>query len=360
MSSEQLPPLRVRESDSDPNVIPTYEIILSDNLVGVRRSATSIAISANTGAGAAGAVYAATGNQYIVLAAAADLTAERVFTASTGLQITDAGAGGAYSVGMIVPVSVTSGGTGASNAFPTGSLIVSSAGGTYTHQNASLAFDIATRTFLIGGTTAAVASVSIDSAGATVFNEQGNAVDFRVESDTNTAGLIILASDGRALHGLGTGGARGGLGGVLDANGVSVANIGTADIALISYTMPANSFNRTGQVIHYFYRGIGANNADSKTVNIRFGSQLMVAELLTANADTHWWGDAWIIRTGANTQRFQANFHQENLSGGAITDAQDSGASTVTDTSDIDIRVTATSTANSNVTQTFGIVLFYD
>lgn len=354
----EFPPLRVREADSDPNVIPVFELVLSNNLSAVKGGPGVVTLSATTGA-SGGAVYAATANQYLTMAAAGDLTAERILQAGTGLTLFDLGANNSAGFAMIVPVSVTSGGTGASTAFPTGSIVVSSAAGTYTQQNASLAFDIATQTFLIGGTTAAVSSVSINSAGAVVFNEQGSNVDFRIESDVNTAGLVLTGSTNIVEHGIGAGGARVRFGGALDVNGSSVANAGTADVDLIAYTMPANTFNRTGQAIHYVYRGIGANNAATKTVNVRFGSNLMVAQNLATTADTHWWGDAWIIRTGANSQRWFAVFNYENLAGG-ITLAQDSGASTVTDTNDISIRVSAQSTNNSDITQTFHIINFYD
>ena len=46
----------------------------------------------NTLGGASAVTYAATGNQYVTMALAGDLTAERVLTASTGLTLTDDGA----------------------------------------------------------------------------------------------------------------------------------------------------------------------------------------------------------------------------------------------------------------------------
>ena len=72
---ETLPPLRVREPDGSPNVIPVYDMIMSTNLVVQNRGGGVIALSATTGAGA-GTVYAATGNSYIVTDFATDLTGE--------------------------------------------------------------------------------------------------------------------------------------------------------------------------------------------------------------------------------------------------------------------------------------------
>lgn len=48
---ETLPPLRVRETDGSPNVIPVYDIVLSTNLTLINKGGGVIAISATTGAG---------------------------------------------------------------------------------------------------------------------------------------------------------------------------------------------------------------------------------------------------------------------------------------------------------------------
>ena len=101
MTQETVPPLRVRESDGAPNVIPVYDVILSDNLTLVNRGAGVIVISATTGASSSSStVYAATANSYVVLATATDLTAERVLTASTGLGLVDGGANGNASLSV--------------------------------------------------------------------------------------------------------------------------------------------------------------------------------------------------------------------------------------------------------------------
>lgn len=61
----------------------------------VTNSATPLGLSwAATGGTASSITYAATGNSYVVIGLAGDLTAERVLAASTGLTLTDGGAGG--------------------------------------------------------------------------------------------------------------------------------------------------------------------------------------------------------------------------------------------------------------------------
>lgn len=51
MGSESVPPLRIRENDGSPNVIPVYDIILSSNLTLINKGGGIVSISATTGAG---------------------------------------------------------------------------------------------------------------------------------------------------------------------------------------------------------------------------------------------------------------------------------------------------------------------
>ena len=87
------PPLRVLEADGTPNYIPVYEIELSGMTL-TQISPTRVRIMADSGGGGAGAVYAATGNQYVVMALAADLTADRRLQVTSGLLLVDGGADG--------------------------------------------------------------------------------------------------------------------------------------------------------------------------------------------------------------------------------------------------------------------------
>ena len=91
MNQETHPPLRIREEDSSPNAIPVYEIVVSN---GTLTQDGPGRVRLATGAGGAGVVYAATANQYVTLALAADLTQERVLSASSGLTQVDGGANG--------------------------------------------------------------------------------------------------------------------------------------------------------------------------------------------------------------------------------------------------------------------------
>ena len=74
-----------------------YKVLAAGNNITITHAGSTMTFAAETGGGA-GPTYAATGNQYVVLAAAADLAAERVLTAGTGLTLTDGGANSAITV----------------------------------------------------------------------------------------------------------------------------------------------------------------------------------------------------------------------------------------------------------------------
>lgn len=109
--SETPPPLRVREADGAPNVIPVYEIVVSGATL-TRQGPTGVQLLIDSGAGA---TAAPTGASYVTISLDATLTAERTLAAGTGLTLVDAGANSAATISMIVPVSVSSGGTGQSS-----------------------------------------------------------------------------------------------------------------------------------------------------------------------------------------------------------------------------------------------------
>ena len=124
--ADEFPPLRIRDADGSPDVLPVFSVILSDNLSVVRRGPGEVALTVSTGGGGAGATYAATGNQYLTMAAAADLTAERILQAGTGLILFNLGANDSAGFALIVPVSATSGGTGLSS-YSAGQLVYAAA-----------------------------------------------------------------------------------------------------------------------------------------------------------------------------------------------------------------------------------------
>ena len=89
---EEHPPLRVRESDGSPNVIPVYEIVLSGGTL-TKTGPTTVRITVDSGGSASSVVYAATGAPYFLLSGSSPpFTQARILAASTGLTFFDLGA----------------------------------------------------------------------------------------------------------------------------------------------------------------------------------------------------------------------------------------------------------------------------
>lgn len=103
--AESIPPLRVRESDASPNVIPVFDMVFSGGTV-TDLGAGVIRVTVDSGGGSG----AATSNPYLTYGAAADLSAERVFTSGTGLAVASDATN--FFVSLVTPVAVSSGGTG--------------------------------------------------------------------------------------------------------------------------------------------------------------------------------------------------------------------------------------------------------
>ena len=104
MAVPPLPPLRIREADASPNVIPVFEIVVSNgtltNLGGGR-------VELATG-GAGGTAGASTAELYVVIANTNSLSTERALTAGVGITIADSGANAAVYVEAATPFLVSS------------------------------------------------------------------------------------------------------------------------------------------------------------------------------------------------------------------------------------------------------------
>jgi hypothetical protein len=91
---------------------------------------------------------------------------------------------------------LTIAGTTTFSQFTAGSIPFFGASGVLAQDNLNFYYDDATDRFLLGGNSTATADIMLAANGATVFNEQGNNVSFRVESDTKTSAIFINGSDG--------------------------------------------------------------------------------------------------------------------------------------------------------------------
>lgn len=97
-----LPPLRIREVDGAPNVIPVFELVVSNNTLEDLGGGT---VSIGVPSGGAGA---STANTYITVNAEAGLNVERSLTAGLGITLADSGANAGIYVQALTPFLVSS------------------------------------------------------------------------------------------------------------------------------------------------------------------------------------------------------------------------------------------------------------
>jgi hypothetical protein len=70
------------------------------------------------------------------------------------------------------------------------------------------------------------------------------------------------------------------------------------------YTVPASALNATGETIHYVAEGVCADVdvGSPLTITIAFGATTIISRTENIGA-TNWRAEAWIVRTGAATQK---------------------------------------------------------
>lgn len=101
---------------------------------------------------------------------------------------------------------IANGGTNNSSALTAGSVIFSN-GTSLTQDNTNLFWNDSTDQLYLGGATIGVASTILGANGFAVFNEQGNAVDFRIESNNSANMFVVSGANDSVEIGTGTQGA---------------------------------------------------------------------------------------------------------------------------------------------------------
>lgn len=137
------------------------------------------------------------------------------------------------------------------------------------------------------------------------------------------------------------------LGGVLDIDTTAKSNVGSGATDLISYTLPTNSLNITGDVLEVEAWGVVATNANNKTITLEFGGQTIVTTGSIAANDGSWHIKATIIRTSSNTQEIIVDIISSNA---LITNSSTRTAGTQDLVSNIDIKCTATGAVSDDIT----------
>lgn len=138
---------------TDPTLTSEKVLTASNNIV-LTTDAGAVYISATTGAGGTGLVYASTGNSYILIGAATDLSAERVLTAGAGIAFSDSGANSSIVILADTAVLLTTGRT-ISTLYPL-------SGGSLLNINRSFAVDTA---FLINTARQVISGVGLSGGG---------------------------------------------------------------------------------------------------------------------------------------------------------------------------------------------------
>lgn len=127
---------------------------------------------------------------------------------------------------------------------------------------------------------------------------------------------------------------------------VAVGNVGAGDDDLITLSVAANTLAAVGRGLRIVAAGTTANNADAKTVKLKFGTATLLTTALTVSQAGVWRIEAEVIRTGSSAQKYCAQLVQ----GGAATllDAEQ-GTTTETDTADIVVKTSGTATSNDDI-----------
>lgn len=113
-------------------------------------------------------------------------------------------------------------------------------------------------------------------------------------------GKIAAGVPGSSLVGAGT--QTGGFPVSIFTSTTSASNASTTETDLMTYTMPAGTMNVNGQKVRITTWGTFANNANSKSVRVYFGSTLVGSRVGDVSANIPWRVSVIVVRSGAATQ----------------------------------------------------------
>lgn len=175
----------------------------------------------------------------------------------------------------------------------------------------------------------------------------------KATSSTAIGDSVLSETSSVVSHqmGSGTGSAR--LVGVANANTTAVTNSGTSEQDLMTYTLPANSFNANGRAVRVTAT-VTTTGANNKTIKFYFGAASTWTPILTDPSATTWFISLVVIRTGASAQYWAGTSTKTSS-----FNASSSGTLSVTDTADITVKFTATeATAGGGISQKLMLVEF--
>lgn len=138
------------------------------------------------------------------------------------------------------------------------------------------------------------------------------------------------------------------LSGILNVNTTSVANSGSSETDLITYSLMANTMTNDQDLIEVEAWGVFAANANNKTVKLVFGNQSILTTGAIAANDGTWKINARIIRKLVASQEIEADIISSNTS---VADSSTRTAGTQDLATTLTIKCTGTGSSSSDITQ---------
>lgn len=105
------------------------------------------------------------------------------------------------------------------------------------------------------------------------------------------------------------------VGGKLSSNTTTVGNVGVGEDDLMTYSVPASTLSVNQQKIHFRASGTIANSINAKRLRVKFGGTTVLdtgAAGIPISAAIQWVLEGEVIRTGAATQKCNANLSTNN------------------------------------------------
>lgn len=166
-----------------------------------------------------------------------------------------------------------------------------------------------------------------------------------------SGGLVTISKS------VGTGGTNITPSGLLTSNFSQVLNVTTGETDLMTYSLPANTFVTTNQVIEHKFRGQFTSSVNAKTLKIYFGTTVIITNSLPTSTAGNYFGTVSIIRTGASTQAYSYEFIRTVSTGtAAAPPLTGSGTCAETETAGITMKLTGTGGASSEISQTYAAI----
>jgi len=140
------------------------------------------------------------------------------------------------------------------------------------------------------------------------------------------------------------------------ANYANGGNTGTGEDTLQSITIPAGTLSRDGRALKVEMFGTSANNANSKTLKLYFGTKLVMSEVLTPSQLNRWHIEMYVVNT-ATGQKTGGKFVQtQNGGSGTVLNEVYVVDATEDESSDIIIKTTGEAVSDNDILHKVSII----